>query len=106
MPPTSVTLRQPKPVKTGTSVSLACTAEDSNPKTNLVWLKSGEPFLDTGESENEQKGRQDVSRATLHVRENRGQFRGGIALSTNPAFAKEKTTTCNKSWPWDLLPGR
>ena len=48
VPPTVVTLDQPKPVLAGTALSLACTAEDSNPKTNLVWFKGDEPLIEAG----------------------------------------------------------
>ena len=39
MPPKSVTLRQPEPVRAGELLQLACTATDSNPKTTLTWFR-------------------------------------------------------------------
>ena len=39
MPPKSVTLRQPEPVRAGELLQLACTATDSNPKTTLAWFR-------------------------------------------------------------------
>ena len=39
VPPKSVTLRQPEPVRAGELLQLACTATDSNPKTTLTWFR-------------------------------------------------------------------
>ena len=39
VPPKSVTLRQPEPVRAGELLQLACTATDSNPKTTLAWFR-------------------------------------------------------------------
>ena len=49
MPPKRVVLEEPLPRRSGSAVSLACTAEDSNPRTTLLWYRgSGEPILDAG----------------------------------------------------------
>ena len=48
MPPKSVVLGPPPARKSGSRVSLACTAEDSNPKTTLAWLKAGKPMHQAG----------------------------------------------------------
>ena len=49
VPPKRVVLEEPLPRRSGSAVSLACTAEDSNPRTTLLWYRgSGEPILDAG----------------------------------------------------------
>ena len=49
VPPKRVVLEEPPPRRAGSAVSLACTAEDSNPRTTLLWFRgSGEPILDAG----------------------------------------------------------
>ena len=49
VPPKRVVLEEPPPRRSGSAVSLACTAEDSNPRTTLLWFRgSGEPILDAG----------------------------------------------------------
>ena len=50
VPPKSVTLRQPTPVMAGNSIELACTAEDSNPKTEIVWYRDNQPIREAGKS--------------------------------------------------------
>ena len=50
MPPKSVTLRQPTPVMAGNLIELACTAEDSNPKTEIVWYRDNQPIREAGKS--------------------------------------------------------
>ena len=51
VPPKRVVLEEPLPRRSGSAVSLACTAEDSNPRTTLLWFRgSGEPILDAGTS--------------------------------------------------------
>ena len=51
VPPKRVVLEEPLPRRSGSEVSLACTAEDSNPRTTLLWFRgSGEPILDAGMS--------------------------------------------------------
>ena len=46
MPPKSVTLGKPEPVRAGESLQLACTAKDSNPKTTLTWYRDDNPLPD------------------------------------------------------------
>ena len=50
VPPKNVLLEKPVPRRAGSPVSVACTAEDSNPRTSLVWFREGsrQPILDTG----------------------------------------------------------
>ncbi len=48
VPPKSVVVGSPPARKSGSRVTLACTAEDSNPKTDLVWLLEGKPMLQAG----------------------------------------------------------
>jgi hypothetical protein len=51
VPPKNVLLKDPIPQKAGSPVSIACTAEDSNPRTTLLWFRgdSREPILEAGE---------------------------------------------------------
>ena len=46
VPPKSVTLGKPEPVRAGESLQLACTAKDSNPKTTLTWYRDDNPLPD------------------------------------------------------------
>ncbi len=46
VPPKSVTLGRPEPARAGELLQLACTAEDSNPKTTLVWYRGDNPIPD------------------------------------------------------------
>ena len=46
MPPISVTLGKPEPVRAGELLQLACTAKDSNPKTTLTWYSQDNPIPD------------------------------------------------------------
>ena len=48
MPPKSVTLGSPTPVMAGNLIELACTAEDSNPKTEIVWYRDNQPIREAG----------------------------------------------------------
>ena len=49
VPPKRVVLEDPPARRAGSAVSLACTAEDSNPRTTLLWFRgNGEPILDAG----------------------------------------------------------
>ncbi len=53
VPPKSVVVGSPPARRVGEGVKVACTAEDSNPKTALVWLKRGKPVLQAGERQRE-----------------------------------------------------
>ena len=46
VPPISVTLGKPEPVRAGELLQLACTAKDSNPKTTLTWYSQDNPIPD------------------------------------------------------------
>ena len=49
MPPKAITLRPPTPVMAGNFIELACTAEDSNPKTEILWYRDNQLIRDGGE---------------------------------------------------------
>ena len=48
VPPKSLTLKRPTPVRTGNLIELACTAEDSNPKTEILWYRDNQQIRDAG----------------------------------------------------------
>ena len=48
VPPKSVMLRPPSPVMAGNLVELACTAEDSNPKTEILWYRDNQRIKEGG----------------------------------------------------------
>ena len=48
VPPKSVTLRPPLPVMAGNLIELACTAEDSNPKTEILWYRDNQQIREAG----------------------------------------------------------
>jgi hypothetical protein len=48
VPPKNVLLKEPPARKAGSKLSLACTAEDSNPKTTLLWFKGDKHIQDAG----------------------------------------------------------
>ena len=54
VPPSSVTLKEPKIVKAGEFLEMACTATDSNPKTNIFWYRGYSsnpiPILEAGKT--------------------------------------------------------
>ena len=48
MPPKNVILQKPPPAKSDSTLTLACTAEDSNPKTQLLWYRGGNLIHNAG----------------------------------------------------------
>ncbi len=52
VPPKSVVVGTPAARREGGRVTVACTAEDSNPRTELEWFKEGRPILRAGKEKN------------------------------------------------------
>ena len=48
VPPKNVILQKPPPAKSDSTLTLACTAEDSNPKTQLLWYRGGNLIHNAG----------------------------------------------------------
>ena len=48
VPPKSVKLKKPTPVMAGNLIELACTAEDSNPKTEILWYRDNQQLREAG----------------------------------------------------------
>jgi hypothetical protein len=57
VPPNSVTLKEPKVTKAGDFLELACTANDANPKSNIVWYRGSNNNLMPISAEGRRKSR-------------------------------------------------